>query len=234
MRFYIGLAYLALVCLLSLRALRKIPVPAYIIVALIWFSLGSDLMCYAVYSANKGSVSSAEIYKLYAPIEHIYALFEFFAQLLFVYMISKSRGLKNSITIVVPIFFAGWVYSQFMPGVAAMKNEPSIFFATSIANTYILIVLWSQAKNVSEEKNLFSRSILWETLRQLFLSEVGKIFIALFVYNLFQLFIFLLILVNENISSVITQYTHSFSLAVRNTLVAMSFIQSLRKGTDDA
>lgn len=233
MRFYIGLAYLAIVCLLSLRALRKIPVPAYIIVALIWFSLGCDLMCYAVYSANKESLKADEIVKLYTPIEHIYALFEFLAQLLFVYMISKNRRLKSSITIVVPIFFAGWVYSQLMPGIATMKNEPSIFFATSIANAYILIVLWLQAKNVSQDESLFSRSILRETLRQLFLSEVGKIFIALFIYNLFQLFLFLLILVNESISSVITQYTHSFSLVVRNTLIAMSFIQSLRNGTDD-
>lgn len=236
MRFYLGLGYLTLVCLLGLRALGKIPVPAYIIVALTWFSLGCDIMCFAVYLAHKGSLSSDEIFKLYAPIEHLYALFEFFAQLLFVYMISKDQRLRRSITIVVPVFFAGWVYSQITPGIVNMKNEPSIFFATSIANAYILMVLRTQAKNVSEgsESLALPRSILGETLRQIFLSELGKIFIGLFVYNLFQLSLFLVILGIENISPVITQWIHSFSLALRNTLIAMSFIQSLRQGTDNA
>jgi hypothetical protein len=236
MRFYIGLGYLALVCLLGLRALGKIPVPAYIIVALAWFSLGCDIMCYAVYAAHKDILPPEEIFKLYAPIEHLYALFEFFAQLLFVYMISKGQRLRRSILIVVPVFFAGWVYSQFTPGIVNMKNEPAIFFATSIANAYILMVLRTQAKNVSEGSEILplQRSILRETLRQLFLSEVGKIFIGLFIYNLFQLSLFFVILGIENISHVVTQWIHSFSLALRNTLIAVSFIQSIRKGTDNA
>lgn len=226
MRFFLGLGYLALVCLLGLRALGKIPVPAYIIVALLWFSLGCDVLCYACYLAGVP----------FYPIEHLYALFEFFAQLLFVYMISKDQRLRRSIIIVVPVFFAGWVYSQITPGIVNMKNEPAIFFATSIANAYILFVLRTQAKNVndSSESLPLSRSILGETLRQIFLSELGKIFIGLFVYNLFQLSLFFLILGIENISLVITQWIHSFSLALRNSLIAMSFVQSIRKGTDNA
>lgn len=223
LRFAAGLVFSAFICLLSLRALGKIPMPAFVIVALAWFSLACDLMCYACYTVGI----------THYPIEHLYALFEFLAQLLFVYLISTSTRLKQSILLVIPIFFGAWVYSQMAPGIVDMKNEPAIFFATSIANAYILFVLRSQAKSVSQSSQI-SHSILAETLRQLFLSELGKIFIGLFLYNLFQLSLFFLILGIENFSEGASRYIASFSHFVKNTLIAMSFIQSLRKGTSNA
>lgn len=220
-RFAVGLIHLAFVCFIGLRTLRVLPASAIIIVGLVWFSFGCDLYCFALYSDGKDFV----------PIEHLYAMFEFLAEMAFIYLTTENTTIRRVAYALIPLFFFSWIGTQYIPGVLTMRNEPMVVVADATANALIIWLTVIHAMNVSDAMHIYSpqntpQSLFTETFRQLWLSENGKIFIGLLIYNFFGLCIYLVELLYPSINLI---YFHSFSHIAKHTCFVLSFLQTHRR-----
>ena len=218
LRFFIGVFHLGAVCLLGWQVREKIPAPAKAVVALVWCSLLTDLACFFAYQEGLA----------FLPLQHLYTFAEFLLEAQFVSSVTSSPRLRTVMNALVPAFFLAWLGFHAWKPAMMLGDEPLIILSDITMNWCIAFVLVSQMQNVSTELrargNYSVTTLFRETLRQIWLSQLGKIFTGLFCYNFFGLLIFAYQLVVPDSD---TRYAHSASPLIKNTCIFLAFLESL-------
>ncbi len=228
LRFFVVELLSFLVCLLGWQVGEKIPAPVKAIVTLVWCSLLTDLACNFAYQEGSAYLTEQHQSFAYQPLQHLYTVIEFLLEAQFVSSVTNSARLRNTMSLLMPAFFAAWLGFHASKPAMALGDEPLIILSDITMNWCIAFVLNSQMQNVSKElreSDNYSVAILFrETFRQIWLSASGKIFIGLFCYNFLGLLIFAYQLLLPESD---TRYAHSASHLIKNTCIFLAFLEYL-------
>jgi hypothetical protein len=203
-------------CIIGLRIRDKIPASAMPILILCWVSLATDLFCYAL--KYKGLP--------YESVKHLYTFFEFFLEGIFISGVTKNALLKQIITIVLPLYFAGWYSVQFLGNVITEDDTAAQIISHIIIIIGIVWTLYELTRNLSFEMHTVGKhsslELVSQIVHQIWQQAIGKMFIGLLLFNFFGLVIYELELLIPKFQYL---YYHSATDIIKNTCFTLAFLQ---------
>ena len=215
-RFIVVEIAIIIVCIISLRTREKIPASAMPILILCWVSLTTDLFCYALYF--KGLP--------YESVKHLYTIFEFFLEGIFISGVTKNGLLKQIITFVLPVYFAGWYSIQFLGNVLTEDDTVAQIVSDIVIIIGIVWTLYELTRNLSFEMRSMGKysqkELVLRTVYQIWQQAIGKMFIGLLMFNFFGLVIYEFELLIPQFQYL---YYHSATDILKNICFILAFLQ---------